>query len=114
MFAPITPSNWKDPVQDLFVPRRFNPTTKEIADLGVRFGTLNADMRPKVVEITSGKGFNPVPFTVINPYLQEPYSMTYTLGIQRELMQDMVLEVDYVGQRGVKFPLFRAVENDEV
>jgi outer membrane receptor protein involved in Fe transport len=109
MFAPITPSNWKDPIQDLFVPRRFNPSTQEIADLGVRFGTLNGDMRPKVVEITSGKGFNPVPFTLINPYLQEPYSMTYTLGIQRELMQDMVLEVDYVGQRGVKFPLFRAV-----
>lgn len=109
LFAPITPSNWKDPIQDLFVPRRSSFSAGEIQAEGIRFGTLNMEAREIVSAKSTAGGFNPIPFTLINPFLEQPYSVTYTLGIQRELLNDMVLEIDYVGQRGVKFPLFRRV-----
>jgi hypothetical protein len=38
-----------------------------------------------------------------DPYLQTPYIMSWTFGLQREIMKDMAIEVRYVGNRALKF-----------
>ena len=46
-------------------------------------------------------------FSVLDPELQNPYTMNFQLNVQRSLTADLMLEVGYVGVRGVKFPLHR-------
>ncbi|HEY7182304.1 MAG TPA: carboxypeptidase regulatory-like domain-containing protein [Blastocatellia bacterium] len=41
--------------------------------------------------------------TTYDPYLQTPYIMSWTFGVQREITKDMALEVRYVGNRALKF-----------
>ena len=43
-------------------------------------------------------------FAVLDPHLQNPYSMNMYFGIQRQLTPTLVLESAFVGTRGVKFP----------
>jgi hypothetical protein len=38
-----------------------------------------------------------------DPYLQTPYIMSWTFGLQREITKDMAIEVRYVGNRALKF-----------
>ncbi|MGH9338130.1 MAG: TonB-dependent receptor [Acidobacteriota bacterium] len=113
MFAPNTIATLRDVVQDLFVPRRVRFSGDEISQFGLRLGTLNAEGRDIVRTRSLAGGFNPLPFSLYNPFLESPYSMNYTLGIQHEMMQDTVIEIDYVGQRGVKFPLNRDVNEPD-
>jgi len=44
---------------------------------------------------------------VINTHLQDPYTIQYTLDIQRELRPNLVFETGLVGTSGVKLPLSR-------
>ena len=41
-----------------------------------------------------------------NPYMRDPYVMSWFLGIQREIRRDLVIDANYVGTAGRK--LFRA------
>jgi hypothetical protein len=41
--------------------------------------------------------------TTYDPYLQTPYIMSWTFGMQREITKDMAIEVRYVGNRALKF-----------
>ena len=108
LHAPITMAHHHDQAVDVFVPFRTNFTSADGERFGIRMGSLNAQTRPATVAIAQEQGLEAVAFSLINPEVEMPYSMTWTLGIQRELVQDTVLEIDYVGQRGVKFPLTRA------
>ncbi len=78
----------------------------EARDLGLKFPAYTDTMRDLVVaqNATSGKRF---PFSVIDPDLQNPYSIHYQFNIQRELTSSMMFETGYVGVRGVKFILHR-------
>jgi hypothetical protein len=40
--------------------------------------------------------------TVFDPNMRTPYVMQFNLNVQRELMRNTVLEVSYVGSRGIK------------
>ena len=42
-----------------------------------------------------------------DPNQRSPYVQQYNLGIQREIMKDVVLDVSYMGNRGLKLPSFR-------
>jgi hypothetical protein len=44
---------------------------------------------------------------IYNPELQSPYTMQYTLDVQREITPTMMFQTAFVGSRGVKFILFR-------
>ena len=46
-------------------------------------------------------------FSVVNPHLQNPYTMHYTLGFQHEIAPNLALETAFVGTRGVKFLMQR-------
>ena len=101
---------WRDPVQDgLFLPRRQVFRGDVLAGLqdndGFRLRTLNQIARDTVVANNSVG--TPTPFTTVDENWTAPYSMNWTLGVQRELVEDLLFEVDYVGQRGVQFPMFR-------
>lgn len=39
--------------------------------------------------------------TIVDFHLKNPYAMHYTLGLQREILPDTVLNIGYVGSRGV-------------
>src|SRR5262249_46361105 len=60
----------------------------------------------KIVEQRAREGFTNL-FNIINPDLENPYSMHYTLGIQRELTSTLALETAFVGLQGRKFFLWR-------
>lgn len=42
-----------------------------------------------------------------DPNQRSPYVQQYNFGIQQEIMKDLVLDVSYVGNRGLKLPSFR-------
>jgi hypothetical protein len=42
-----------------------------------------------------------------DPFQRSPYVQQYNFGIQREIAQDLVMEVSYVGNHGLKLPSFR-------
>jgi hypothetical protein len=44
---------------------------------------------------------------ILDPHSQNPYSMNFYLGLQRELTGSLMLESGFVGTRGVKFRLER-------
>jgi hypothetical protein len=50
---------------------------------------------------SAGANLNPTVFT-IDPNLRMPHVQQWTLGIEREIFRDTVLEVRYVGNHRVK------------
>jgi hypothetical protein len=42
-----------------------------------------------------------------DPFQRSPYTQQYNFGVQRELVNNFVLDVSYVGNRGLKLPSFR-------
>jgi hypothetical protein len=42
-----------------------------------------------------------------DPNQRTPYIQQYNFGVQRELAKDLVLDVSYIGNRGLKLPSFR-------
>jgi hypothetical protein len=105
MFSPqMLGSLWQG-IQTKVIPRRAVFTRAEALQLGIKFPMYNDDIR-KIVEQRAKDGFTNL-FNIINPDLENPYSMHYTLGIQRELTPSLVLETAFVGLRGRKFFLWR-------
>jgi hypothetical protein len=47
-------------------------------------------------------------FQMFNPDLQAPYTMQFSLDVQRQLTRTIVLNTGFVGTRGVKLTLFRS------
>ena len=80
--------------------RQFSAT--EAANLGLRFPFYNEDVVP-IVQSLNQIGAN----DVVNPNIEAPYAMNFSLGIQRALTPSTVLETSFVGTRGVKFVLTR-------
>lgn len=88
------------------IPFRMRISRLDAARLGLRWPVYNDDLRKVIEAEAKSQGFINT-FSVFNPKLQNPYSMHFTLGIQRELMPDLVLETAFVGTRGVKFLMQR-------
>jgi outer membrane receptor protein involved in Fe transport len=105
MFSPqMLGSLWQG-IQTKVIPRRAVFTRAEALQLGIKFPMYNDDIR-KIVEQRAKDGFTNL-FNIINPDLENPYTMHYTLGIQRELTPSLVLETAFVGLQGRKFFLWR-------
>lgn len=51
----------------------------------------------------------PISNTAINPHFPQPYSIQWTLGIQRELGHNMVLDTAYVGNHGLHLNTVRTL-----
>ncbi len=62
---------------------------------------------PTSAVVQNGAFISPILF---DPKLRMPYSENWNLGVQRELLQDLTLDVNYVGRRGVH--LLRVVDGN--
>jgi hypothetical protein len=87
-------------------PFRFNFIRADTTRLGIRWPVYNDDLIQIIESETKARGWINT-FSVVNPHLQNPYTMHYTLGIQRELSSNLALETALVGTRGVKFLMQR-------
>ena len=105
MFSPQMMGSLWQGVQTKVIPRRAVFTRQEALQLGIKFPMYNDDIR-KIVEQRAKSGFTDL-FNIINPNLENPYSMHYTLGLQHELTSSLVLETAFVGLQGRKFFLWR-------
>jgi carboxypeptidase family protein/TonB-dependent receptor-like protein len=85
------------------VPFRRQFSAAEAARYGLKFPFYNEDVLPLVNSLNQ-IGAN----DVINPGMEAPYAMNFSLGIQRALTPSLVLETSFVGTRGVKFVLTRS------
>jgi hypothetical protein len=106
MFSPHVLGLTYVSVGSKLVPSRVTFSRQEILQNNIRWPMFNDDLR-KIVErdaLSSGK-INIR--SVYDPDLQNPYSMNWSFGIQRALTANLMIESNYVGNRGVKFLLHR-------
>ncbi len=87
-------------------PFRFNFIRADNTRLGIKWPVYNDDLIKIIQSETASRGWINT-FSAVNPNLQNPYSMQYTFGIQRELTSSLAMETALVGTRGVKFLMQR-------
>ena len=105
MFQPTDAQGFEAGVQtSTIVPRRRDFSRAEAAALGLRWPVYNEDMIRLFQTINTG---NPEVTVLMDPHIQGPYAMVYTLGIQRALNPYIVFEAAYLGTVGEKYPLPR-------
>ena len=63
---------------------RFNFIRADTTRLGIKWPIYNDDLIKIIESETATRGWINT-FSVVNPHLQNPYTMHYTFGIQREL-----------------------------
>src|SRR6185437_442551 len=72
--------------------------------LGINFPVV--DRIAALNKITGGTGA-PQPNTAIDPNFRNPYSIQWNVTVERQLTSGMVLEVGYIGNRGVHLNMVR-------
>jgi hypothetical protein len=87
-------------------PFRFNFIRADVIRLGLKWPTYNDDLIRVIESETRARGWINT-FSVVDPKLQNPYTMQFTFGVQREITKDLAIETAYVGNRGVKFLMQR-------
>ena len=87
-------------------PFRFNFIRADTTRLGLKWPTYNDDLIQVIESESAARGWINT-FSVVNPHLQNPYTMHYTLGFQHEIAPNLALETAFVGTRGVKFLMQR-------
>ncbi len=105
MFQPTDAQGFEAGVQtSTIVPRRRDFSRAEAAALGLKWPVYNEDMIALFQRIASG---SPEVTVLMDPHIQGPYAMVYTLGLQRALNPYIVFEAAYLGTVGKKYPLPR-------
>lgn len=74
----------------------------EALQLGIKYPMLNSQMLPIARNPNA-----PWSGSAISPDFPNPYSMQWSLGVQRQLMANLALETAYVANRGVKINYIR-------
>ncbi|MBI2685211.1 MAG: TonB-dependent receptor [Acidobacteria bacterium] len=87
-------------------PFRFNFIRADTTRLGIKWPTYNDDLIKIIDSETKARGWINT-FSVVDPHLQNPYTMQYTFGVQREINSTLAFETGLVGVRGVKFLMQR-------
>lgn len=87
-------------------PFRFNFIRADTTRLGLRWPAYNDDLIKVIESESAARGWINT-FSVVNPHLQNPYSMHYTFGLQQQITTNLALETAFVGTRGVKFVMHR-------
>jgi TonB-dependent receptor-like protein len=112
IFSPQIIGNMWNLVGTQYIPKRIVFTKQEAATLGLKYPMVNDDIRVIAEAQAKSAGYTNI-FALINPNIESPYTHHYTLGIQRELTKDLVLETSIVGVRGTKFPLWRPLNEPD-
>lgn len=106
LFNPLMPGMVRQAVASPVVPFRVRFGRQEARDLALKWPMYPEEIRDVVENFTKTTGQRYV-FSVMNPHIENPYAMHYQLNVQRAFGRDLMWEVGYVGNRGVKFPLHR-------
>ena len=107
MFSNVVPEDFWNLVSSApNVPYRVNFTSADISTFGIKYPDYNDNFMTYVQQLIKTTSITNVT-GIYNPKLQSPYTMQYTLDIQREITPTMVFQTAFVGTRGVKFILFR-------
>src|SRR5262249_13899997 len=103
MFAPQPWDTMANAVANsVTIPFRLNPSRTELQQANLKFPAFNED----ALKLAS-TGSRILIADTFDPHIQSPYSMNLYFGVQRELTSTMALESAFVGNRGVKFRLYR-------
>jgi len=94
------------------VPFRSALSQQDIVAANLKWPLYNDDFRQVVAANNVKSGVVNV-FSVFDPHIQNPYSMQYSLGLQRELTPTLMLETAYVGVRGVKLITHRMIDQPD-
>ncbi|MGH9673051.1 MAG: TonB-dependent receptor domain-containing protein, partial [Bryobacteraceae bacterium] len=103
MFAPQPWDTMANAVANsVTVPFRIQLSRTELIQQNLRFPSFNED----ALRIAS-TGSRTLIADVFDPRIQSPYSMNFYFGVQQALSSTMVVESGFVGNRGVKFRMYR-------
>jgi hypothetical protein len=107
MFSNIMPENFWNVVSSApNLPYRAIFSPADISNFGITYPNFNdnffnfAQQQIKTTSLTNVAA-------IFNPQLQNPYTIQYTVSVQRQLSNSLVFETAGVGTRGVKYPLWR-------
>jgi hypothetical protein len=106
LFAAQVPAIYRQSVSHPVVPFRTIYSQAEAERLGIKYPFYAEEVLPIAEQDVAASGRRLI-FSVLDPELQNPYTINSQLNVQRSLGQDLMLEIGYVGVRGVKFPLHR-------
>jgi hypothetical protein len=106
MFTPHMLGAMWPGVGNKVVPFRMTLSKVEAERYGIAWPMYNDDLRI-IAEQEAARSGRITPFTVFDPNLQNPYSINFTFSVQRELTESLMIESAYVGNRGMKFLLYR-------
>lgn len=108
MFSNIVPEDfWNLVSSGRNLPYRVTFTPADISRFGIKYPDFNDNFFKHAQELVKTSGTTYVS-GIYNPKLQNPYTIQYTLDIQRQITPTMMLQSAFVGTRGVKFILFRS------
>jgi hypothetical protein len=80
------------------IPLNVSFSRQEIVRSGLEFG----DGDDQALRFLTGGGL--ISGQLVDPRWKNPYSQQWTVGVQRELMRNLVLDVAYVGTHALKLP----------
>jgi Outer membrane receptor proteins, mostly Fe transport len=84
------------------VPFRLTSSRTELLQLGLKYPAYNED----ALRVAS-TGNKILIADTFDPHIQSPYSMNVSLGFEHAITNTLMLESAFVGNRGVKFRLYR-------
>jgi outer membrane receptor protein involved in Fe transport len=107
MFSNLVPEDFWNLVSSApNVPYRATFAPADIKAFGIKFPDFNENFFKYTQQLIKTTPVTNVA-AIYNPNLQNPYTMQYTLDLQRQVGSTMVFQTAVVGTRGVKFPEFR-------
>jgi hypothetical protein len=107
MFSNIMPENFWNVVSSAAnIPYRTIFSPADISHFGVSYPAYNDNFFDYAQQQIKSSSITNVA-AIFNPHLQSPYTIQYTIDVQRQLSGSLVLESGFVGTRGVKYPLWR-------
>ncbi len=107
MYSNIVPEDFWNLVSSARnVPYRATFTPADIKTFGIKYPDFNDNLFKYTQQLTAA---SPIVYVaaIYSPSFQNPYTIQYTLDIQRQLTPGVMFQTAVVGTRGVKFPMFR-------
>jgi hypothetical protein len=108
MYSTIIPEVfWNQPSQGFNLPNRYDLAQADINRFGVKYPQYNDDFFGYLQESIQAQPNAVYVSTLYDTNLKSPYTMQYSLDIQRQLTPTLLLQTAIVGTRGLHFPMFR-------
>lgn len=98
---------WNQPSQGFNLPNRLDLAQADIDRFGVKFPQYNDDFFGYLQQAIKTRPNAVFVSTLYPTNLRSPYTMQYSLDIQRQLTPSLLFQTGIVGTRGLFFPMFR-------